>query len=368
MKIGILTLPFNNNYGGYLQAYALMTVLKGMGHDVELIYRKHNRRPLHLRIEYFIKAVIKRLLGRKQEGWIPNQEKELRAQGSALIPFLDNMISPKTKPLYSTKELAEECRGKYDAIVVGSDQIWRPDYVPNIENFYLDFTKDENVLKIAYAASFGERYPQYTPIEIVQCGKLIAGFDAVGLREDSGKEVINDFQWKCCAEPQVVLDPTMLLDKTHYELFIQQKDIHLNYVLSYILDENEQTQKITETITSEFGLTEKKIFNRKKRSNMLSMEDWLTAIHDASFVVTDSFHGTVFCILFNVPFAVCVNKDRGAERFYTLLSHFDLKDRIISSIESGPEIFQTAIDWKLVNKKLVAKREESMKLLEINIG
>ena len=93
----MLTLPFNNNYGGYLQAYALMTVLKGMGHDVELIYRKHNYRPLSLRIKYFIKTWVKCLLGQKHELFIMDQEKELRYKGQALMPFVDKYIAPKTK-------------------------------------------------------------------------------------------------------------------------------------------------------------------------------------------------------------------------------------------------------------------------------
>ncbi len=112
MKIGMLTLPFNNNYGGYLQAYALMTVLKGMGHDVELIYRKHNYRPLSLRIKYFIKTWVKCLLGQKHELFIMDQEKELRYKGQALMTFVDKYIAPKTIPLFSTAQLRKECKGK----------------------------------------------------------------------------------------------------------------------------------------------------------------------------------------------------------------------------------------------------------------
>lgn len=367
MRIGILTLPFNNNYGGYLQAYALMTVLKRMGYEVELIYRRHNRIPLLTYIKHFVFTLIKCAIGRKHGDVILNQEKRFRDKGELLMTFLNDKISPKTEPLFSSKELAKKCKGRYDVIIVGSDQVWRPDYVPDIKDFFLDFAKRENIIRIAYAASFGERHPQYSSTEMKICGNLLTSFDAIGLREESGREVIEDFHWKCRKNPEIVLDPTILLDKVHYESLFPQGGIRQSYVLSYVLDDSKEVQNFINSITTKLNLPEKKIIDskqwKKHSYKMPSMESWLKAIHNAIFVVTDSFHGTVFCILFNIPFAVYVNKGRGADRFYTLLKHFGLEHRIMSSEMDVLNIIQSKIQWNDVNTILVEKRNTSMKFL-----
>lgn len=368
MEIGILTLPFNNNYGGYLQAYALMTILKNMGHEVELIYRRHNRRPFSFRLKTNIKNIIKYLLGKRNNFIICDQEKELRQKGEFLMSFVDSKICPKTKPLYSTKELSKTCKERYDAIIVGSDQVWRPDYVPNIENFFLDFVENEDILKIAYAASFGERHPHYTNEQIAQCGELLSHFDIISLREESGKDVIKDFNWDIYTEPAVVLDPTMLLDKEHYEsLMFKEKKDKDRYVLSYVLDESRDVQNLTSYVISALNLQEKKIIDTKiwksPKYKMPSIESWLQAIHDADFVITDSFHGTVFSILFNIPFITYVNKGRGADRFYTLLGHFGLESRMITTLGNVSEILTISIKWEEINKIIQKEKLLSIGLL-----
>ena len=136
MTIGILTLPFNNNYGGYLQAYALMTVLKNEGHDVELIYRRHNKPPFTKLIVPTVKNVVKLLLGRKVISVIPDGEKSFRERGVNMMPFFDKYIVPRSRPLYSSKEFAKYVTGRYDAVIVGSDQVWRPDYGSGIGDFF----------------------------------------------------------------------------------------------------------------------------------------------------------------------------------------------------------------------------------------
>ena len=322
MKIGMLTLPFNNNYGGYLQAYALMTVLKGMGHDVELIYRKHNYRPLSLRIKYFIKTWVKCLLGQKHELFIMDQEKELRYKGQALMPFVDKYIAPKTIPLFSTAQLRKECKGKYDAIVVGSDQVWRPDYVPNIENFFLDFIDNPQILKLSYAASFGTSSPIYSDKEKRICGDLIKKFDAVSVRERSGVDVICNFGWSNGCE-EVVLDPTMLLDLKSYEQFIIPSNEE-DYAVAYILDMDEDKECGLRDIARELALPMKNLSLSGTR--LFSMEMWLSCLHNSKFIVTDSFHGAVFSILFKRDFIVYANQERGVDRLSSLLKTFNIEN------------------------------------------
>ena len=367
MKIGILTLPFNNNYGGYLQAYALMTILKGMGHEVELIYRRHNRRPLSYRIQYFIKTFIKIICGMEHGPIIANQEKEYKEQGELMLPFVEKYISPKTKPLFSTSELKDECTGRYDAIVVGSDQIWRPDYVKDVENYFLDFVENDSILKISYAASFGVKRPEFTLSQKQKCGRLIELFDRVSVREDSGLEVLETFHWKTRCQPTVVLDPTMLLSKSHYESLIAKQAVKRKYVLSYVLDDNDNVRRITKQICNIYKMDEKRIFgSRNRRRNnykMPSIETWLETLNNAEFLITDSFHGMVFSIIFNIPFIVYANKERGIDRFETLLRSLGLMDRLADSPELCNIIARKMIQWDLVNQKLDKLRENSSKFL-----
>lgn len=364
MKIGLLTLPFNNNYGGYLQAYALMTVLKRMGHDVELIYRRPNRNPFFRRLIYPLKTLVKIILRRPHGSFIMDQESDLRRSGKLLMPFVDKYISPRTKPYYTTTDMEKSCMGKYDVVIVGSDQVWRPLYVPNINDFFLEFIKDNRVKKIAYAASFGTSTPEYSREQKNECGKLISDFFSVSVREKSGIDIIKDFNWNVNCSPQLVLDPTFLLDKEDYLKHFQVK--RLNQLFCYILDKNEKTRDLiskTEKILhiSSFDIMEG--INNRKLVYQPSIETWLSNIYNSKFILTDSFHGMVFCIIFNKPFAVCVNHDRGADRFLSLLSLLNLETRMIKDVTDINNVLVEPICWSSVNKSLAQLKNASLEFL-----
>ena len=117
MKIGVLTLPFSNNYGGYLQCYALMTVLKGMGHDVELIDRKAKKQSLYAKIKFFLKNIIKLLLLKHPNIIVPGQEAELRNRGVNMFTFVDKYIQPRTKMLFTSADFNHYVENNFDAVV-----------------------------------------------------------------------------------------------------------------------------------------------------------------------------------------------------------------------------------------------------------
>lgn len=371
MKIGVLTLPFNNNYGGYLQAYALMTVLKQEGHDVELVYRQINKKSVP--ISYFVKNTIKILIGRKHGFFYPTPEKHLREKGKNIMSFVDKGISPRSKPLYSTLELAKYVsKQKYDVLIAGSDQLWRPEYVPNIEDFFFAFCNDNRVCKLSYAASFGTRNPNYTEEQKKVCGDAISRFNAVSVRESSAIDVISDFNWITKKTPVVVLDPTLLLSKEYYHSLISDKhSLSKGKVYCYVLDESDETKNLLHSICNILKKTSYTIYDAEKWNNsdyiMPSMEDWLCGIRDADFVVTDSFHGAVFCILFNKPFLVCVNKGRGEDRFDTLLGHFGLNSRAVNANTNLSDVLKSDIDWLQVNSILEEKRFSSLEFLKNEI-
>lgn len=346
MRIGILTLPFNNNYGGYLQCYALMTILKQMGHDVELIYRRQDKRPLKLRTKILIKNIIKIIRHREVPSIIPNYEKELCSKGQNMMPFVDKNIVPKTLPLYSTKDFNVFVTNRYDVIVVGSDQLWRPDYVPNIHDFFLADIKDRHVKRVAYAASFGSDNPYFTEKQKHDCGVAISKFSSISVREKSGIDIIKRFGWKCVM-PQVVLDPTLLLSREHYNSLLPQiKSKSCGKICCYILDWSEDISHKISTISNRVGLSIFHILDPKRKKypsyKIPSIEDWLSAIRDSEMVITDSYHGTVFSIIFQKPFVFLGNKERGNTRIESLFNLLEIDinktknldyDKVVNRIE-----------------------------------
>ena len=341
MRIGILTLPLHTNYGGILQAYALQTVLEWMGHDVVVIDTPNVKPSPSLMT--LCKRIIKRLLG-KHVGviyeWKHNKEYPIISQHTQ--PFVDKYIHRKI--VSSPTELQEK---DFDAIVVGSDQIWRPKYYGKIENAYLSFAKKWNIKRIAYAASFGTDDWEYTHKQTIECGNLLKMFDAVSVRESSA---VNLCKEHFGVDVQHVLDPTMLLDKEDYIRLIEAANTPKSKgtLLNYILDETPEKRTLIEQIAKDKGLVPFRVNSRVEDHNapleeriQPPVEQWLRGFYDAEFVVTDSFHACVFSILFNKPFVVIGNKERGMARFNSLLRLFNLESRIIVNFDDFKSLSDT---------------------------
>ena len=373
MKIGILTLPFNNNYGGYLQAYALMTILKELGHDVELIYRRNNRRSLRWRLEYIIKNIIKILIGKKHGPLIPNQEWEHRQRGKLMMSFVDTQISPKTKPIYSTKQLYHIVKKrKYDYIVVGSDQVWNPNYgQKHVQDFFLTELLSNFPHRITYAASFGLSEALFTEEERIECGEAIKKFNAVSVRENSGVDLITHYGWKAQKAPSVVLDPTLLLPSEHYLSLINIQSDAKGKLFSYVLDKSITTKNIIDKVVENTNLKVFDIIDTEKweRSDyiMPSVESWLAGIVNSKLVLTDSYHGMVFSIIMHKPFIVKVNEKRGSDRFVTLLKKLGLENRMVNDVTDVDNAIKSQIDWDSVENKLKVERLNSISFLKDNI-
>lgn len=377
MKIAILTLPLITNYGGIMQNYALQTVLKRMGHEVYTINLNRAKPKMNLAIAPYTitKRIIKKILGRKNG--IIFQERKINKDKIIVEQYIKRFIDKHiylTQPYYTKKDLLEIDNENFDAIIVGSDQVWRIPYAyPDIETYFLDFIKNKHTQKIAYSASFGTDEIEFSDKQIKKCRDLIKEFETVTVREDSGLDLINKaYRWICKNPPVHTLDPTMLLTKEDYisisSEYINQSDGDLFY---YILDMTEDKQKMIEQISKNLGY--KPFTIKSKSSNWYDdpydrivppIELWLQAFHKAKYIFTDSFHGCVFSIIFNKDFIVYGNKERGISRFYSLLNMFQLKDRFISnSNEYNQHLVQNHIDWENVNKKLQQYRNESLRSL-----
>ncbi len=375
MKIGIITLPFNPNYGGLLQAFALQTVLKRMGHEVWSVNRKTRDMPLSIMIISFANRLIKSILKRKIgviRSWAT--VKEVQVIDQHVIRFLSENIRT-TDLLKSEKDFSNLSRYEFDAYIVGSDQVWRPKYSPSLANHFLGFIDGKSAIKrISYAASFGVDNWEFTPEQTDECRKLVTRFNAVGVREDSAVKLCKD---NFGIDAVQVLDPTLLLAKEDYITLVENDNIPecKGTLLTYVLDKSPEKLEFISKIARETGLTEvsimpKSIF-RDAGSRRISdcifppVTAWLRGFMDAEYVITDSFHGTAFAIIFNKPFLALGNKKRGMTRFTSLLKVFGLEDRIILSADSLlTEKLYAPIDFKHVNEILATKKQEAMKFLE----
>ena len=365
MRIGVLTLPLHTNYGGILQAYALQRVLQDMGHDVVLLDSYPQCPKLHpfpLQQLFYLKRLLMKIVAsnkavplfyeKRQIERYPKKEhiRQFYRQHVAHVPFGQSITLN-----------AED----FDALVVGSDQVWRPMYSPNIFNGYLAFAKDWSQLKrIAYAASFGTDKWEYTEEQTKECRRLAQMFDAVSVREESGMTLCHE---RLGVKASWVLDPTMLVNPKHYLEHIERvastNPSHM--CLSYMLDETEEKNTILQHIVESQGydLVAYKNIDDPDNGDVPSVEEWLKAFHDAEFVFTDSFHGCVFSIIFNKPFVVYGNVGRGMARFHSLLSLFGLEERLVTNPEAATDIACQSIDWDKVNNRLSELRAQSQEFL-----
>jgi polysaccharide pyruvyl transferase WcaK-like protein len=371
MKIAILTQPLHNNYGGNLQNFALQKVLKDLGHEPITIDR-HSPISLRtkLRLGYFKRLLLHYLKGEPKPSFnayfiSKKQQADIRQEISR---FIDTHIT-KTPRLYSDKAVQAIFKeNNFEAVIVGSDQCWRPMYSPNIYTYYLDFLKDnKEIKKLAYAASFGTDQWEYTEEQTVRCKKLIQQFDLVTVREKAAVNLVTE---KLNKDAEFVLDPTLLLSKEDYiELFVGKNLPDNKGIYTYILDDSDWKTQVVETAKETLGLPQFSNQHNKHTVNnekIPSIESWIKGFADADFVVTDSFHGTVFSIIFNKPFISLVNVSRGASRFESILGEFDLMQRLASDFDQQyiEALIEEAIAYDGVNQKLDALRSHSKEVLK----
>lgn len=363
IKIGVLTYPLNNNYGCYLQSYALLHFLQKEGFDVEYIYRRHNYPSWKIYIKYAIKTIYNNIKSYQWATPIYNYEWQyMFKKGANMYPFFEKNITPHTKPIYTTRDLKRVCK-RYNVIIIGSDQVWRSDFLSNVEDYFLGFIQNDSIVKIAYAASFGIEDPGYSVNQIKSFGNYIRMFKAVSVREETGKKIISEYGWKC-TDCKVVVDPTLLLKKDDYLRIIgspRRKPV----VFGYILDNNAEKSNILKRASVAMATEAVNILQEVKNEDFKypSVEEWLSYFSVARFVVTDSYHGAVFSIIFNIPFAVIINKERGSARFDTLLGMFDLIDRIVKDDNPIENILNSDIDWDDVNNNVCRESRSSCDFL-----
>lgn len=377
MKIGILTLPLHTNYGGILQAYALQQVLQGMGHEAVVIdEEKQFHFSLKRRIEMYIKGKVKRLLqGKNAIIYSPEYYKQLWvARTRHTGQFVSEHIVRRV-----VKDVSEIAEGEFDAIVVGSDQIWRARYAqpfPGVENAFLLFSKGWNIKRISYAASFGTDHWEYNKSDTVNCSMMAQTFDAVSVREASGIMLCREYLG---VDAQQVIDPTLLLNMDDYVKLIKRNTPQSSGTLMcYALDQGKEVEDIVSCIAKEKRLTPF-YANSQTENHRLTLEErvqppveqWLQGFRDAKFVVTDSFHACIFSILFKKTFVVIGNTSRGMTRFESLLQMFGLEQRLVSSYEAykkKEDVLLRPIDYAPISRILAEKRDVAINFLQATLS
>ncbi|AWI75266.1 wfaX domain protein [Parazoarcus communis] len=360
--IGILNLPRDGNYGGMLQAVALHSFLNEKGYRVTSI---GNDGPQGRRLNPALKKVIVTLLER-----VPGQNfngiRERYEKTSRHEKFLSEYIVRQTRKACSEAEFRRAAsREKFDAVIVGSDQVWRWDYISyDPSRYFLSFVDSMHTRKIAYAASFGMDHWQ-APDMIEEIKPLLADFHAVSTREQSGVPICEALGRTDCRH---VLDPTLLVDASLYDRITvpQSKEVSgTKRMLTYILDRAKDKSQLVGDAREMLG--KHYVLRELGLQSDASVSEWVSEFKHADFIVTDSFHGTVFAIIFRKNFIALGNSGRGLSRFTSLLGGFNLESRLLLNEYDDKsrlqELIGTAVDYSTVDDVLPKLQSDSADFL-----
>lgn len=354
MKVGILTQHFLLNYGGIIQNYALQQVLIKLGH--EPLTFEHDT--CYSRTWWFLRTVKQILKTRSLKKLPTYPTYKGRIGQKNFIKFVLKNI--KSVPV---KDFKPSLTSKYgiDAYIVGSDQVWRPAFNlgPRLGQMFLDFA-GKNLKKIAYAASFGTSEWEYNEKQTERCKALAKRFDAISVREDSGIILCKEHFGVDAVQ---VLDPTLLLNKEDYLKICSDVPISESHIFVYSLVVSDKVMSVANDISRNTGLNIEVMEAGNKVKQEDSIEKWFAHFRDADYIVTDSFHGMVFSIIFNKPFYIVMNASGGNSRYISLLSILGLSNRVVT----GTSTELPAIDWSMVNDKRKLLSVESLKFLKDNL-
>ena len=372
----ILTHALGLNYGGILQAYALQKVLKDNGLLVDTS-DYHTHTPV-----YHANALV-RYLARTALHVVKPEISNMPINASRLLtPKTERFIHENITTVKRSDLTVAVRSGKYNSLVAGSDQVWRSKYVP-VGKYMFDFAANiDGITRISYAASFGrDDLSEYSSRLLKKTARLAKKFDGISVREDSGIALVRK-HWGMPAEQHI--DPTLLLEREDYIQLIKEDADNVlpskGNLFAYVLDRAGAKGEIIDKVARELKLqdfeimppkaTSRKLFRANPEKYQLPpVTQWLKSFADAEFIITDSFHGTAFSIIFNKPFIAIGNKERGLARFSSLLKLFNLEHRLVSSAdEITSELINEKIDWKRVNKKVKSEQKRSLEYLKKHLG
>lgn len=377
-KIGIITINDYKNYGNRLQNYATQEVLKSLGCKVETIVnnplKKRNiadkfDKARKMSLGELAKKVLQKLRQKLYKNNKSDEEKEIEVRNKtrnesrikSFRQFTNENIS-ESSYVISPDNIPSEIGEQYSGFVVGSDQVWNPNFRGGSPIDFLTFAPEYK--RFAYSASFGiSKLPDKY---IDDYRRWLTEMAHISVREDAGAKIVKELTGRYV---QVLVDPTLMLNKSQWlSVAKPAKDKpKKQYLLTYFLgDESLESKERINLIAIE---------NKLEIVNMADIDDesrytadpseFLDYINSSEIFLTDSFHGAVFSILFEKPFIIFdrVSKIPSMNsRIDTLLTKFDLLDRKSDEIIDNKDVFN--IDYSHVPSILAAEREKALDFLK----
>lgn len=322
MKKALLVTKTGKNYGAVLQAVALFSAISEAGVDAQVLQWPYKA----LNNSY---SVFKKRFGIHESFYnlctLP-YAKKLKKSSERFLRFREEHLK-FTRPYNWEKDVLEDEIGA-DVMVVGSDQVWNP-VIKYSPVYFLDFGK-ETIKRVSYAASIGLKE---IPVEYVQVfQKHLERFSQISVREESGKDALKQIG----VDSQVVLDPTLLYNRTYWSEIAGERLCQEEYILVYSLYESKVLDDLVRRAKGDLGCkvivvqpNARYKFPGDKRVYDAGPKEFLSYIKNAKFVITTSFHGTLFSINFGIPF-VTVTPGLASGRMSDILSRYGMTNRLVS--------------------------------------
>lgn len=335
MKIGILTHPLIRNYGGILQAYALFNYLKNLGHDVIIIDRRSNRNKIK---QYIIDIMLFLRV---------NRYYKLVKDNKLLASFVKQKFN-RSSSLYNSKDLKKYIKKhQIDAVVIGSDQVWRADFCLDYDfDFWGGFIDDKiKPIVFSYSASISSDIWAYDQITTEKLKQFVSNFSGVSVREESAVALCKN---NLGIIPKWLIDPTLLFDSMFYDKIASSRLVQKEYIFVYWLGDKSVLNQILQKYKLQYEII---IISLREHTLQKKVEDWLSYIKYSEFVITDSFHGIVFSILYHKKFKLYKNDSGGNTRLESLFKKLDIKVDLTD--------FDILLDYQKIDKRLDVLRKDS---------
>lgn len=362
LKIALITIHWANNYGASLQVFATVKTLSKYGEVSVIDYRNSYTSKTMAWIRWGSDPRDILRIGKDLLRLFPRY-RVIKKFENFNYTYLN--LTPPMENVEDFKKLAKE----YDLFISGSDQIWNPKIVNEDavldRRYFLDFVIEKK--KISYASSIGTY--RYKESEIAQVVSLLNHYDFLSVREKDSSQYLSNLLNR---EVSHVLDPTLLHTKNEWLQFfdIQDNKDEKPYILVYASKKDPLLKQIVEEVTKQLDIRVITIdqdpftnFKNNRHIKDAGPDEFIKLFAQASFIITNSFHGTCFSINFNIPFII-TPPPTSINRIESLLTAVGVPNRITTDGTKLSELIENKIDFDMINQRLRALREASNQYLE----
>ena len=369
MKIGIMTINSAYNYGCVLQAWALQKYLENEGHQVSIInYRIpeiDNMYRLFREKQRFSIAPINNIYNSLRHIKF-NLTQGPRIRKAAKFEHFINEVMNTTRVFSSFRELVEGEAGRdYDVLITGSDQVWNGTITKGLKPAYFLAFDHSGKRKISYAASIGKKELMNAEKEFFK--NYLAEYESIAVRENSAAELLAPLVEKPI---EVVLDPTLLLEREDFDTLKQPSKYQKPYIFVHVIGKDARLRKIVTILSEQTGLPivqnrmKKQFPNELGRFSDAGPEEFIGLIEGAQLVITNSFHATVFAVIYEKNF-ITIPHELYPERMENLLKELSMENHLIACVEELPgSVAELQPDYTAVKKKLKKRQQESREYLK----